>query len=150
MDVDALGWEFVSILDKDKTGVKESTNYAIDKNGKVGQFVYDDNAAVYTGNTENDNRSIIIVVTPSVNGTKQISDKSYEKLVNLVAYQCDQNGISQLVWNDDSKARANHQGGANVTLLRDFKSNTDAPGSYLYGRMKDLVKDVNAKLDYVP
>ena len=149
MDVDALGWEFVSILDKDKTGVKESANYAIDKNGKVGQFVFDGNAAVYTGNTENDNRSIIIVVTPSVNGTKQISEKSYEKLVNLVAYQCDQNGISQLVWNDDSKARANHQGGANVTLLRDFKSDTDAPGSYLYGRMKDLVKDVNAKLDYV-
>ena len=45
-------------------------------------------------------------------------------------------------------ARVNHQDGANITLLRDFNSNTDAPGSYMYGRMQAFANDVNKRLDY--
>lgn len=125
-----------------------SSNYAIDAKGRVGQYVADNARSWYTGNSGNDNRAMTIVVAPSSDSGREITEASYNKLVDLVAYICDQNGIKQLVWSDDKNARVNHQDGANITLLRDFNSNTDAPGSYMYGRMQAFANDVNKRLDY--
>ena len=126
-----------------------SANYAIDTQGKVGQYVPETGCSYYTGNSANDRRAITIVLSSSNGGTRQFSEKSFNKLVDLVAYLCDHNGIKKLVWSEDKNARKSHKDGANITLVSDFMSNTDAPGSYICDRMEELVTEVNYRLDYV-
>ena len=126
-----------------------SANYAIDTQGKVGQYVPDTGCSYYTGNRKNDERALTIVLSSAKNDERTFTKQTYNKLVDLTAYLCDQYGIKELVWSDDKDVRKNHSNGANVTLVSDYYTNTDAPGGYLLDRMDDFINDVNYKLDYV-
>ena len=126
-----------------------SANYANDSQGKVGQYVPGKGYSYYTGKRRNDERAFTIVLSSSVNGKLQFSEKTYNKLVDLTAYLCDQNGIKKMVWSEDKNVRTGHKDGANITLVSDFVSSTDAPASYLYDRIEEFANDVNYKLDYV-
>ena len=126
-----------------------SANYAIDTQGKVGRYVPDKGCAYYTGNRGNDERSLVIVLSSAKNGERTFTKQTYNKLVDLTAYLCDQYGIQELVWSDDKDTRKNHRNGANITLVSDYYTHTDAPGGYLYDRMDEFINDVNYKLDYV-
>ena len=109
----------------------------------------DKGCAYYTGNRKNDERSLVIVLSSSKNGERTFTKQTYNKLVDLTAYLCDQYGIKELIWSDDKDVRKNHSNGANVTLVSDYYTHTDAPGGYLYDRMDEFINDVNYKLDYV-
>ena len=126
-----------------------SANYAIDTQGKVGQYVPDTGCSYYTGHRKNDERALTIVLSSAKNGERTFTKQTYNKLVDLTAYLCDQYGIKELVWSDDKDVRKNHSNGANVTLVSDYYTHTDAPGGYLLDRMDDFINDVNYKLDYV-
>lgn len=126
-----------------------SANYAIDSQGKVGLYVPGKGCSYYTGNRKNDERALTIVLSSAKNGERTFTKQTYNKLVDLTAYLCDQYGIKELVWSDDKDVRKNHSNGANVTLVSDYYIHTDAPGGYLLDRMDDFINDVNYKLDYV-
>ena len=61
-----------------KTSTKASSNYGIDKNGRVGLYVEEKNGGWASCNKENDCRAVTIEVANTKNGDPwPISDKAY-------------------------------------------------------------------------
>ena len=137
LSVEACANKFASTRDQ------KSANYGIDTNGRLGLFVQEKDRAWYSGSAANDHRSIVIVISSESSSPYKISDAAYETLIALLTEICERNEFDELVWSTDSNERVNHLNGANITVARDFRSNNDGPGDYLYEKMGEIVKRVN-------
>ena len=121
---------------------KTSANYAIDKEGKIGLYVEEKNRAWTSSSPQNDHQAITIeVANDEIGGNWHISDKSYNALIELCIDICKRNNIKKLNYTGDKKG--------NVTLHKMFKKETECPGPYLESRIKDIIKEVNKRLDNV-
>ena len=119
-------------------GRMASANYCIGSDGTIVCNVDEENRAWTSSNYYNDCQSITIEVaneTCAPNWT--ISTKAWNALVNLCVDICKRYGF-----------RLNYTGNANGSLTehRMFAS-TSCPGPFLHGRMNQLAKEVNARLD---
>ena len=123
-----------------------SSNYGVDKDGRIGLYVEEKDRSWCSSNSKNDNRAVTIEVASTSYAPYAVSDKAYEATIRLVADICKRNGIEKLVWSNDKNERVNHLNGANMTVHRDF-ANKQCPGDYLYSRMGDIAEKVNAILD---
>ena len=123
-----------------------SSNYGVDKDGRIGLYVEEKDRSWCSSNSKNDNRAVTIEVASDSFSPYAVRDKAYEATIRLVADICKRNGIKKLVWSDDKNERVNHLNGANMTVHRDF-ANKACPGDYLYSRMGDIAEKVNAILD---
>lgn len=119
-----------------------SSNYGVDKDGRIGLYVPESDRSWCSSNRENDNRAVTIEVASDSYAPYAVSDKAYEATIRLVADICRRNGIKKLVWSTDKNERINHTNGANMTVHRDF-ANKACPGEYLYSRMGDIADQVN-------
>lgn len=122
-----------------------SSNYGIDRNGKVGMFVEEKDRSWCSSSGENDHRAITIEVSSNAYDPFEVSNNVYEVLVKLVADICRRNGIKKLVWSTDKQDRINHRNGCNMTVHRDYYPK-ECPGDYLYERMADIARRVNILL----
>lgn len=112
-----------------------SSNYGIDRNGKVGMFVEEKDRAWTSSSWENDHRAITIEVSNSeIGGEWPVSDASYYALIELCADICKRNGIEKLNYTGDSTG--------NLTEHRMFHA-TLCPGYYLHDRMPQIAAEVN-------
>lgn len=124
---------------------KASSNYGIDKDGRIGMYVEEKDRSWCSSNSENDNRAVTIEVASDSSEPYKVNDAAYKSLIKLVADICQRNEIKKLVWSADKYTRITHQKDANMTVHRDF-ANKSCPGDYLYSRMGDIAKKVNAIL----
>ena len=109
-------------------------------------YVEEKNRSWCSSSRANDQRAITIEVASDTTEPYAVTEAAYEATIRLVADICLRNGIKKLVWSTDKNTRVNHLDGCNMTVHRDF-ANTSCPGTYLYNRMGDIAKRVNALLE---
>lgn len=122
-----------------------SSNYGIGPDGRIGMYVEESCAAWTSSDWANDNRAVTIEVASDTYEPYKMNDKAFAALVKLCVDICKRNGIKKLVWSTNKSDRVNHKNGCNLTVHRDY-ANKPCPGDWLYNRMGELAKQVNAKL----
>lgn len=116
-----------------------SANYGIDSNGKIAMFVEEQYRAITSSSTANDNVAVTIEVINNAGAPNwSISDKAYESLIILCVDICKRNNIESLDYTGDKTG--------NLTRHNMFIATT-CPGPYLQGKMSDIAKEVNKRLN---
>lgn len=121
-----------------------SCNYAIGADGRIGLCVEEKDRSWCSSNAANDHRAITIECASDRTHPYAINDKVYKSLVNLCADICKRNGIKELKWRAD-KSLIGQPDKQNMTVHRWF-ANKACPGDYIYNRLGQIAKEVNAKL----
>ena len=129
-----------------KSSTQASSNYGVDKNGRIGMYVEEKDRSWCTSNKANDNRAITIEVASDTKHPYAVTDAAYEGLIRLLVDICRRNpGIKRLRWKGD-KSLIGQVAKQNMTVHKWFK-NKDCPGHFLYSHHDDIVAKVNALLD---
>jgi len=124
---------------------KVSANYGIGSDGRVGMYVEEKDRSWCSSSASNDHRAITIECASDTKPPYAINEKVYNALVKLCADICKRNGIKELKWKAD-KSLIGHVDKQNLTVHRWFAA-TDCPGEYIYSRLGQIAKDVNALLN---
>lgn len=124
---------------------KASSNYGIDKDGRVGLYCDEADRSWCSSNRDNDMRAVTIEVSSDNKDPYKVNDIAFNKLIDLVTDICRRNNIKYLVWSDNKEDRIYHKNNVNMTVHRDF-ANKACPGDYLYSRMGEIANLVNSRL----
>ena len=138
LSVETLGKIFA------KKSYKASCNYGIGVDGRIGMYVEEKDRSWCSSNAANDHRAITIECASDKTHPYKINNKVYKSLINLLVDICKRNDIKELKWKADKKliGKVDKQ---NMTVHRWF-ANKDCPGEYIYSRLGQIAKEVNAKL----
>lgn len=131
-----------------KTSTQASSNYGIDKDGRVGLYVEEKNRSWCTSSNANDQRAVTIECASDTSDPYWMNDKVYAKLIELCTDICRRNGKKKLIWFADKDKTLNYQPRADemiITVHRWF-ADKSCPGNWLYARLGDLASKVTAKL----
>ena len=131
-----------------KSSYKASSNYGIDKNGRVGMYVEEKNRSWCTSSNSNDQRAVTIECASDTKSPYRMNDAVYETLIKLCIDICRRNGKKKLLWFGDKNKTLNYSPKADemvITVHRWFASKS-CPGDWLYSRLGDLAKKVTAEL----
>ena len=124
--------------------VGASCNYAIGADGRIGLCVEEKDRSWCSSNGANDHRAVTIECASDRTHPYAINDKVYKSLVSLCADICRRNGIKELKWKAD-KSLIGQPDKQNMTVHRWF-ANKACPGDYIYSRLGQIAKEVNAQL----
>ena len=129
-----------------------SSNYGIDKDGRIGLFVPESNRSWCTSSRENDQRAVTIECASDTYHPYRMNEVVFTRLVELCADICKRNGKKKLLWFDSKSTALNYAPKSDemVITLHRWYANKSCPGDYLYGRMGELAKKVTAKLGGEP
>lgn len=117
---------------------EESCNYLIDKDADVTQWCSEGARSWCSSSAWNDNRAVTIEVSNSeVGGEWPVSDKVYNKLIDLCVDICKRNGMTELVWTGDKNGSL---------TTHDMFAATACPGPYLKARMPKIAEEVTKRL----
>lgn len=123
-----------------------SSQYGISSDGRIGQYVDEENRSWCTSSSSNDNRAITIEVANTVADEPwPVSDAAYKSLINLLVDICQRNGIKKLLWKAD-KSLIGQVDQQNMTVHRWF-ANKACPGEWLYSRHGQIAAEVNSRLE---
>lgn len=129
-----------------KSSTQASSNYGVDKNGRIGMYVEEKDRSWCTSSGSNDHRAITIEVASDTKHPYAVTDAAYSGLIKLLVDICKRNpGIKKLRWKGD-KSLIGQVAKQDMTVHRWF-ANKSCPGEYLYSRHDDIVKKVNALLE---
>ena len=131
-----------------KSSYKASSNYGIDKNGRVGMYVEEKNRSWCTSSNSNDQRAVTIECASDTKSPYRMNDAVYETLIKLCIDICRRNRKKKLLWFGDKNKTLNYSPKADemvITVHRWFASKS-CPGDWLYSRLGDLAKKVTAEL----
>ena len=125
-----------------------SSNYGIDRDGRVGMYVRESDTSWCTSSGENDGRAVTIECASDIKAPYAFNDAVYEKLIELCADICKRNGKTKLIWFGDRNKTLKYQPKPNEMVLTVHRwfANKSCPGDWMYSRMGDLANKVNAKL----
>lgn len=132
-----------------KSSTKASSNYGIDKNGRVGLYVEEKNRSWCTSSNSNDQRAITIECASDTREPYTMNNKVYETLIKLCTDICKRNGKKKLLWLGDKTRSLNYTPKSDemiITVHRWF-ANKSCPGDWLYSRLGDVAKRVTANLN---
>ena len=130
------------------SSTKASSNYGIDKDGRIGLFVDESKRSWCTSSSYNDNRAVTIECASDTTDPYTMHDCVYESLVKLCADICKRNGKTRLIWWPDKAKSLAYEPKSNEMLLTVHRwyANKSCPGDWLYNRLGDLAKRVNVLL----
>lgn len=115
-----------------------SSNYGIGSDGRVGLYVDEENRSWCSSNRAVDQRGITIeVANSSTGGEWPVSNKAYDKLIDLCVDICRRNGIPKLNYTGDTSGNL---------MMHKWYANTQCPGPYLEKKFPDIAAEVNARL----
>lgn len=123
-----------------------SCNYVVGKDGSIGLCVEEKNRSYCTSDSANDNRAVTIEIASDTTHPYAITKAAEEAFIKLCVDICKRNDIKELKWSTNKSDRVNHKNGCNITIHRDY-SNKACPGDYVYNRLGDIAKKVNAILN---
>ena len=121
-----------------------SSNYGVDKDGRVGLYVNECDRSWCSSSPDNDHRAITIEVASGTTEPYAVTDKALAALIELCADICKRNGIKQLLWRGD-KSIVGQVDKQNMTVHRWFAAKS-CPGTYLYDRHGYIADEVNKRL----
>ena len=115
-----------------------SANYFIGYQGEIVLGVPEEHAA-WTSNNKNNDLQAVTIEVANIKGDPnwEISDVSYQRLLDLCVDICRRNGLDGLVWTGDSKGT--------LTTHNMFAA-TKCPGPYLYSKMPEIAAEVTRRV----
>lgn len=131
-----------------KSSTQASSNYGIDRNGRVGLYVEEKNRSWCTSSNANDQRAVTIECASDTKEPYTMNSAVYATLIKLCTDICQRNGKSKLLWLDDKDKTLAYSPAADemvITVHRWF-ANKSCPGNWLYSRLGDLAEKVTAAL----
>lgn len=131
-----------------RSSTQASSNYGIDKDGRVGMYVEEKNRSWCTSSSANDQRAITIECASDTTEPYTMRDVVYQTLIKLCVDICKRNGKKKLLWLVDKDKTLAYQPAADemiITVHRWF-ANKSCPGEWLYSRLSDLASKVTAEL----
>lgn len=132
-----------------RPSTQASSNYGIDKDGRVGMYVEEKNRSWCTSSNENDQRAVTIECASGKVEPYAMNEVVYDRLIDLCVDICQRNGKKKLLWFGDKDKTLNYQPKEDemlITVHRWF-ANKSCPGNWLYARLGDLAAKVTARLD---
>lgn len=130
------------------SSTQASSNYGIDKNGRVGLYVEEKNRSWCTSSSANDQRAITIECASGTSEPYEMNEKVYARLIELCTDICKRNGKTKLLWIDNKDKALNYTPAPDemlITVHRWF-ANKSCPGNWLYARLSDVAVKVTAAL----
>ena len=131
-----------------RASYQASSNYGIDKDGRVGLYVEEKNRSWCTSSNANDQRAVTIECASDTSSPYRMNDAVYQTLIKLCADICRRNGKKKLLWFGDKNKTLNYSPASEemvITVHRWF-ANKSCPGDWLYSRLGDLAQKVTAEL----
>lgn len=131
-----------------KSSYRASSNYGIDKDGRVGLYVEERNRSWCTSSNANDQRAVTIECASDTKSPYRMNDAVYKTLIKLCADICRRNGKKKLIWFGDKNKSLNYSPKSDemvITVHRWF-ANKSCPGDWLYSRLGDLAEKVTKEL----
>lgn len=125
-----------------------SSNYGIDKDGRVGLYVEEKNRSWCSSSNANDQRAITIECASDTTEPYAFRDVVYQKLIALCVDICKRNGKTKLIWFGDKDKTLNYtpKSGEMILTVHRWFANKSCPGNWMYARMGDLASKVTAQL----
>ena len=127
-----------------------SSNYGIDKDGRIGMFVEEDNRSWCTSSAANDNRAITIeCASEKVSPLYKMNDCVYESLVKLCVDICQRYGKKKLLWFDNKDYALSYEPKEDEMLITIHRwyAPKECPGKWLESRLGDLADRVTRILN---
>ena len=131
-----------------RTSTQASSNYGIDKDGRVGLDVEEKNRSWCTSSNANDQRAVTIECASDTKEPYTMNSKVYNKLVKLCVDICKRNGKKKLLWLGDKNKTLSYAPKSDemvITVHRWF-ANKSCPGNWLYSRLGKLADEVTKQL----
>ena len=107
-----------------------SSNYGIDKDGRVGMYVEEKNRSWCTSSNSNDQRAVTIECASDTKHPYWMNDKVYKTLIDLCTDICHRNGKDKLIWFGDKNKSLNYEPKSNemiITVHRWFANKSCVP-----------------------
>ena len=125
-----------------------SSNYGIDRDGRVGLYVEEKNRSWCSSSNANDQRAVTIECASDTKEPYAFRDVVYQKLIVLCVDICRRNGKRKLIWFGDKNKTLNYQPKADEMVLTVHRwfANKSCPGNWLYARMGELAEKVTKEL----
>lgn len=116
-----------------------SAHYGIGSDGKIGQYVKEEDTAWHCASKSYNQRSIGIELSndKGASGNWHVSDKTIAKCIDLIVDICKRNGIKKINYTGDLKG--------NLCMHR-WTASTSCPGPYLSTKFKYIAEQANKKL----
>lgn len=131
-----------------RPSTQASSNYGIDKDGRVGLYVEEKNRSWCTSSNENDQRAVTIECASGKVEPYAMNEVVYDRLIDLCVDICQRNGKKKLLWFGDKDKSLSYQPKEDemlITVHRWF-ANKSCPGNWLYARLGDLAAKVINRL----
>ena len=131
-----------------RKSTQASSNYGIDKDGRVGLYVEEKNRSWCTSSNANDQRAVTIECASDTKEPYTMNSKVYATLVKLCVDICKRNGKKKLLWFGDKAKTLNYTPKSDemvITVHRWF-ANKSCPGNWLYSRLGKLAAEVTKQL----
>ena len=131
-----------------KSSTQASSNYGIDKDGRVGMYVEEKNRSWCSSSGANDQRAITIECASDTSEPYAFRDIVYQRLIELCIDICKRNGKNKLIWFGDKDKTLNYspKSGEMILTVHRWFANKSCPGNWMYARMGDLASKVTAAL----
>ena len=131
-----------------QSSTQASSNYGIDKDGRVGLYVEEKNRSWCSSSNANDQRAVTIECASDTTEPYAFRDAVYKKLVALCVDICKRNGKKKLIWFGDKDKTLNYSPKSDEMVLTVHRwfANKSCPGNWMYAKMGDLASKVTAQL----
>ena len=131
-----------------KSSTQASSNYGIDRDGRVGLYVEEKNRSWCSSSNANDQRAITIECASDTSEPYAFRDIVYQTLIKLCTDICKRNSKKKLIWLGDKDKTLNYSPKSDEMILTVHRwfANKSCPGNWMYARMGDLANKVTAQL----
>lgn len=131
-----------------KSSTQASSNYGIDKDGRVALYVEEKNRSWCSSSNANDQRAVTIECASDTAEPYAFRDVVYQTLIKLCIDICKRNGKNKLLWFGDKDKTLNYtpKSGEMILTVHRWFANKSCPGNWMYARMGDLASKVTAAL----
>lgn len=132
-----------------RKSTQASSNYSIDRDGRVGMYVEEQNRSWCSSNRANDQRAVTIECASDAKAPYAMNDAVYRKLIELCTDICRRNGKHRLLWLGDRDKTLAYEPAEDEMILTVHRwfANKACPGDWLYNRLPDLAAKVTEVLN---
>ena len=132
----------------EKQSTQASSNYGIDRDGRVALYVEEKTRSWCSSSNANDQRAITIECASDTTEPYAFRDVVYQTLIKLCIDICKRNGKNKLIWFGDKDKTLNYapKSGEMILTVHRWFANKSCPGNWMYAKMGDLAEKVTKVL----
>ena len=128
-----------------------SAHYGVGPDGRIGQYVLEENRAWCCSHQVDHN--VVTIEVSSIQAYQEpyeCTEAAYRALIDLCVDICRRNGIQRLLWKEGKQHCPAFTGNWSVCNLVPHRYTTDkgksCPGNYLFGKYGEIASEVNRRL----